>query len=129
MQTSTLQSVLPLIVLQPLQHRNARWIAVKAPLQQSINILLRKLPERKFSKTNKCWLVPLSRENYKTVFYQLTGFATLDTGAMKKWFTENNTTTITKPAATAPPVTKMPVNNKATIIPAAAVKKDPGKCT
>jgi integrase/recombinase XerD len=90
MQATTANSTLPLIVLEPMMHRNKHWIAIKAPQLESINIELRKLPERKFSKTSQSWLVPLSRENYKAVFNQLKHFARLDTTAMKKWFTENS---------------------------------------
>jgi integrase/recombinase XerD len=90
MDATTANSTLPLIVLEPMMHRNKHWIAIKAPQLESINIELRKLPERKFSKTSQSWLVPLSRENYKAVFNQLKHFARLDTTAMKKWFTENS---------------------------------------
>ena len=120
MQVSKENSALPLIVLQPIQHRNQYWIAITAPLLQNINNLLRQLPAIKFSKTHKCWLVPLSRENYKTVYHQLMAFAQLDTGAMKKWFTENSAATNIKPVAELPVEKKKPINKNHTIIKAAA---------
>ena len=120
MQVSKENSALPLIVLQPKQHRNQYWIAITAPLLQNINNLLRQLPAIKFSKTHKCWLVPLSRENYKTVYHQLMAFAQLDTGAMKKWFTENSAATNIKPVAELPVEKKKPINKNHTIIKAAA---------
>ena len=120
MQVSKENSALPLIVLQPIQHRNQYWIAITAPLLQNINNLLRQLPAIKFSKTHKCWLVPLSRENYKTLYHQLMAFAQLDTGAMKKWFTENSAATNIKPVAELPVEKKKPINKNHTIIKAAA---------
>ena len=120
MQVSKENSALPLIVLQPIQHRNQIWIAIMAPLLQNINNLLRQLPAIKFSKTHKCWLVPLSRENYKTVYHQLMAFAQLDTGAMKKWFTENSAATNIKPVAELPVEKENPINKNQTIIKAAA---------
>ena len=120
MQVSKENSALPLIVLQPIQHRNQYWIAITAPLLQNINNLLRQLPAIKFSKTHKCWLVPLSRENYKTVYHQLMAFAQLDTGAMKKWFTENSAATNIKPVAELPVEKENPINKNQTIIKAAA---------
>ncbi len=120
MQVSTENSALPLIVLQPIQHRNQYWIAITAPLLQNINNLLRQLPAIKFSKTHKCWLVPLSRENYKTVYHQLIAFAQLDTGAMKKWFTENSAATNIKPVAELFVEKEKPINKNQTIIKAAA---------
>ena len=120
MQVSKENSALPLIVLQPIQHRNQIWIAIMAPLLQNINNLLRQLPAIKFSKTHKCWLVPLSRENYKTLYHQLMAFAQLDTGAMKKWFTENSAATNIKPVAELPVEKKKPINKNHTIIKAAA---------
>ena len=120
MQVSKENSALPLIVLQPIQQRNQYWIAITAPLLQNINNLLRQLPAIKFSKTHKCWLVPLSRENYKTLYHQLMAFAQLDTGAMKKWFTENSAATNIKPVAELPVEKKKPINKNHTIIKAAA---------
>ena len=120
MQVSKENSALPLIVLQPIQHRNQIWIAITAPLLQNINNLLRQLPAIKFSKTHKCWLVPLSRENYKTLYHQLMAFAQLDTGAMKKWFTENSAATNIKPVAELPVEKENPINKNQTIIKAAA---------
>lgn len=120
MQVSKENSALPLIVLQPIQHRNQYWIAITAPLLQNINNLLRQLPAIKFSKTHKCWLVPLSRENYKTLYHQLMAFAQLDTGAMKKWFTENSAATNIKPVAELPVEKENPINKNQTIIKAAA---------
>ena len=120
MQVSKENSALPLIVLQPKQHRNQYWIAITAPLLQNINNLLRQLPAIKFSKTHKCWLVPLSRENYKTVYHQLMAFTQLDTGAMKKWFTENSAATNIKPVAEPPVEKEKPIKKNQTIIKAVA---------
>lgn len=124
MQVSTTNNAPPLIVLQPIQHRNQCWIAIIAPLLQNINNLLRQLPAIKFSKTHKCWLVPLSRENYKTVYHHLIAFAQLDTGAMKKWFTENNDTANMQPMAILPVAKENPKKNNLSVKKAAGSFKN-----
>jgi integrase/recombinase XerD len=68
------------------------WIQLCYPYLSSINSVVKNLPSITYSKTYKSWLVPLSKENYKTTFYSLQSIAKLDTTEMKIWFT--NTTSI-----------------------------------
>ena len=86
MKQVTTPTQLPDIILTPVVHRGRQWIAIKAPLQQSINIVLSSLPQRQYSKTLISWLVPLSKENYKIIYSSLKPLSALNTSAMKSWF-------------------------------------------
>jgi integrase/recombinase XerD len=83
---------LPIIKLQPLQHRNQNWILIKVPLHNIIDKKIRQLPDRTYSITNKNWLVPLTKQHYKTTYYALSPLAQIDTSAMKKYFETANAT-------------------------------------
>lgn len=76
----------PLIKLEPVFHRKQHCILIKAPKMECINKVLTNLPQRKYTKTYKAWLVPLTKENYKKTFEALEPIAELETSEMKKWF-------------------------------------------
>ncbi|MEP6713288.1 MAG: hypothetical protein ABJA37_12760, partial [Ferruginibacter sp.] len=95
---------LPDIILTPIVHRDRKYIAINAPLQQSINIVLRSLPQRRYSKTFTCWLVPLSKENYKIVYSSLKPLSALNTSAMKSWFANEDKPASENVIRPAPPV-------------------------
>jgi len=112
---------LPLINIEPVFHRQQQWIIIKAPLLESINKAIRKLPNRKYTNTHKAWLVPLTRENYKITFYALSPIAQLDTSEMKKWFTQaGKTATVNK--SIEPPTIKTHIK---TISPPKTKKVEP----
>ena len=59
------------VVLKPLQHRGMECIGIYFDINYRINGSLIQTGVVKFSITHKCWYVPLSKENYKKIFYAL----------------------------------------------------------
>lgn len=79
--------MLPLIILKPIQHRQAIYLAIQSPNQEKINNIIKKIPNRYYSGTKKIWLVPLTKQDYKNTFAALKPIAQLNTDAIKEWFT------------------------------------------
>ncbi len=63
---------------------------MKAPIAAGLNANIRQLPDVCFSKTNKCWLVPLTKQHYLEVYNKLKPVASeLKTEEMKQYFQQN----------------------------------------
>lgn len=52
------------VVLKPLQHRGMECIGIFFENSPTLNGLIQKNAGAKWSQTNKCWYVPLSKENF-----------------------------------------------------------------
>ena len=98
------------VELKPLQHKGRECIGIYFELNFKIQADLQKTGLVKFSKTHKCWYVPLSRKNYNKVFFALEGLATLDNSALHQYLADkkNNkggtvSLALTNPAVPSPP--------------------------
>jgi integrase/recombinase XerD len=69
---------LPVILLKPLQHREQECIGIYFENSTVLNGLIRKQAGAKWSRTHRCWYVPLSKENYNRLFSALQGKAVID---------------------------------------------------
>lgn len=88
------------VTLKPLLHHEQECIGVYFELDSQINGAIRKNAKAKWSQTNKCWYVPLSKENYNKIFFALKGKAEIDHTALYTYLEEKNKKTITtKPTA------------------------------
>jgi site-specific recombinase XerD len=85
------------ITLQPLHHRGQENIAIVYKNYYSLNGIIRKLPGAKWSRTNKCWYVPLSEESYHEICRKLKGTATIETTGLKKYLEKRKQVTATIP--------------------------------
>ena len=65
------------VILKPLQHRGQENIAIYFQKNAVIQSLIQKQADAKWSKTNSCWYVPLSKENYQQLANILKGKADL----------------------------------------------------
>ena len=61
------------IILRPIHHQGEEWIGIYFTHNVVINTLLSKKAGAKWSQSNKCWYVPLNKENYKKIAFALTG--------------------------------------------------------
>jgi hypothetical protein len=52
------------VVLKSLFHRNRECIGLFFDKNQALNVLIRRITGMKWSQTNKCWYIPLTRESY-----------------------------------------------------------------
>jgi site-specific recombinase XerD len=55
---------MPTIILKPLVHRKTDCIGIFFNQNRALNDILKKIPCIKWSQTNRCWWLPLSRQNY-----------------------------------------------------------------
>jgi hypothetical protein len=105
------------ISLKPLNHRSQECIGIYYDNHSSLNGIVRKIAGAKWSQENKCWYVPLSKENYNKLYFALKEKAELDITALKQYLEKRK-----QVAATAlPPVEKKSVSKP--ISPASPVWK------
>jgi integrase/recombinase XerD len=80
-------------------HRAQERIFLACDYNASLNIILKKLPGILWSKTYKQWHLPLSDSSYKKLSVLVTGIATVNTAALKKYLVKKKQG---KPVAAAP---------------------------
>jgi integrase/recombinase XerD len=88
-----------------LHHRAQDRIAIIFERDAVLNQAIRKLPELRWSKTNTCWHLPLSRKNYYALKAALANKALVDDRLLMEHFK------------------KLPKNDTSTTVPAIASKK------
>ena len=76
------------ITLKPLQHRNQECIGIYFENDFKINDAIRKNANAKWSQTNKCWWIPLSKEHYNKLFFALKGKAEIEQSALYSYLKE-----------------------------------------
>ncbi|MEO8405197.1 MAG: hypothetical protein ABI480_11395 [Chitinophagaceae bacterium] len=52
------------VTLKPLQHRDQECIGIYVEANEKIDKVLSKKAGAKWSRTNRCWYIPLNRQNY-----------------------------------------------------------------
>jgi len=108
------------VVLQPLQHRGNECIGIYFEKSPRLNGAIQKHAGARWSQTNKCWYVTLSKENYNKLAMALKGLATIEQSALHEYLikkkkqqsllkTAVKPTTQTSPAITAKWITQKPV--------------------
>lgn len=76
------------ILLKPLLHRGQEWIGIYFDNYGTINTLIRKQAGAKWSKTNKCWYIPLSKEAYNKLFFALKGKAEIEQSGLHTYLAD-----------------------------------------
>ncbi|HSU28797.1 MAG TPA: tyrosine-type recombinase/integrase [Chitinophagaceae bacterium] len=66
------------VTLQPITHRSQECIAIKFKVNAAIREIVRKIQATKWSKTHKCWYLPLNSTSCINVYRALEGRAHLD---------------------------------------------------
>lgn len=103
--------------LTPLLHRNAGCIGIYFDKNIAVEKIIRRQPAVKWSKTYKCWYVPLTETAYRLLIKDLEGKAVVDNAELKVYLEKRkkvnasipvikqpgtkNITTALKPAATS----------------------------
>jgi site-specific recombinase XerD len=77
-----------LVTLKPLWHRQLECIGIYFENDAIINGSIRKDAGAKWSSTNKCWWVPLTKENYNSLFFALKGKASIEQTALHKYLAD-----------------------------------------
>src|SRR5687767_2406591 len=91
------------ISLKPLFHRNQECIGIYYQNHSSFTTIIKKLPDVKWSQTNKCWYIPLSSDSYNTAYKVLHGKAELDITMLKQYLEKRKKVVA---IAVAPPASK-----------------------
>jgi site-specific recombinase XerD len=73
--------------LRPLQHREQECIGIYFKHNSKINEALRQKAGARWSRTNKCWYIPLSKENYNKLIFALMGLAAIEQSALQEYLT------------------------------------------
>jgi integrase/recombinase XerD len=100
------------VTLKPLQHRNTTCIGIYFTHNRQLSVSLKKIKGIKWSSTNKCWYLPLSKENYNLLSAAVGSQCQINTAALKNYLTKKQTaikiiTAANKKVVVA--VTKQPV--------------------
>ncbi len=74
------------VTLAPLLHRNNWQMAISFERNIKIANIVKKINSARWSKTCRCWYVPLSKENSRFVYTALQPHCRLAVDAMKEWF-------------------------------------------
>jgi integrase/recombinase XerD len=94
-----------IITLTALHHRNTECIGIYFANKITISNAVRKIPGIKWSQSNKCWYLPLSRPNHTLITTALTGKATINNSQLKMYLQKKKQVT-TAVATTAVPAKK-----------------------
>ncbi|MDZ4810223.1 MAG: tyrosine-type recombinase/integrase [Bacteroidota bacterium] len=84
------------VILKPLHHRNQECIGIYFDNYGTINTLIRKQANAKWSQSNKCWYVPLSKENYNKLFFALKGKAEIEKSELHSYLADKKKNVIKK---------------------------------
>ncbi len=76
---------MPNIILKPLLHRNSECIGIYFDKNTAVEKIIRKQPAVKWSKTKKCWYIPLTEQVYKKLIADLKEKAVIDNAALKTY--------------------------------------------
>jgi integrase/recombinase XerD len=86
------------VSLKPLYHRGGEHIAVNFKNNSLLNGTIRQLPLAKWSQTNKCWYVPLSKPSYQQICNVFKEKAIVDSAALKAYLEKRKKVEATIPA-------------------------------
>jgi integrase/recombinase XerD len=77
-----------IVTLKPLLHRQQECIGIYFENSAQLNGAIRKNAGARWSQTNKCWYVPLSKENYNRLALGLKGKATIEQSELHTYLSE-----------------------------------------
>ena len=73
------------VQLKPLYHRGIESIAICFEPAPAVQQAIRKLQNIRWSKTHKCWWLPLSRQHYESIVQACKGKAVVENELLKKY--------------------------------------------
>ena len=97
------------VTLKPLYHKNQECIGIYFENTTVLNGAIRKNAGAKWSQTNKCWYIPLSKENYNKLFFALKGKAAIEQSALHEYLAAKKKKVLTPAKTTATPKPATPV--------------------
>jgi site-specific recombinase XerD len=85
------------IILKPLQHNQEENISMFFSNIALLNKAVRKIKKARWSGTNKCWYVPLSKEKYNEIVAAFKGIANIENAALHQYLVNKKKPTTGKP--------------------------------
>ncbi len=79
-----------MIVLKPLQHNGEENIGMYFPDMAVLNKAVRKIKKARWTRTHKCWYVPLSKKKHEEIVVAFKGLATLEQSELKEYLVAKN---------------------------------------
>ncbi|MEO7486445.1 MAG: phage integrase N-terminal SAM-like domain-containing protein, partial [Ferruginibacter sp.] len=81
------------ITLRPLIHQQKECIGIYFTNTNTLNNAVKTIPGKRWTKTFKCWYVPLSRHSYNLVAAAFSTLAQIDNKALRAWLVEKKKAT------------------------------------
>ena len=97
------------IILKRLAHRNIDCIAICFTNSRALNDIVKRMPGIKWSHTNKCWWLPLSKENYTMISHSIGNHATIDNSLLKTFLQKRKQVKAVEIPASAPEKKALPM--------------------
>ncbi|MDZ4795621.1 MAG: tyrosine-type recombinase/integrase [Bacteroidota bacterium] len=73
------------VTLQPLQHNGVENIGIYFPSTAALNRAVRKIKNARWSRTYRCWYVPLSKEKYNEIVFAFKGLARIEQHELEQY--------------------------------------------
>ena len=86
------------ILLKPLQHNQEENIGMYFPDIAVLNRAVRKVKKARWTRTHKCWYVPLAKEKYNEIVAAFKGIASIEQAALHQYLAAKKKQTTVKPA-------------------------------
>ena len=99
------------VILKPLLHRNDERIGIYFKHNSSLNNVIKKLPEIKWSQSNRCWHLPLKEEVYKQIQSALNEYAEIDRSALKLYLEKRKTVLATVVTSSEKKIISKPISS------------------
>jgi site-specific recombinase XerD len=114
------------IILKPLQHNQEENIGMYFPDIAVLNRAVRKIKKARWSRTNKCWYVPLSKEKYNEIFFAFKGLVTIEQSELHQYLADKkkNNSIASSPVKKQEPKASLPVRTISRPAIAAQSSKD-----
>src|SRR5262245_62194562 len=77
-----------LVILRPFYHRDQECIAILFPFDDAVKQVVRKLSNIRWSKTHKCWWLPLDNRNVEKIKIALQKIALVDDEPLREYFSK-----------------------------------------
>lgn len=71
--------------MEAILHQGQQCIGIRFANRLDLRVAISRIPSVKWSYTNRCWLLPLSRQNYQRIVAACSGLAVVDHSALKQY--------------------------------------------
>ncbi|MBD0288204.1 MAG: tyrosine-type recombinase/integrase [Flavisolibacter sp.] len=75
----------PTLLLKPLYHRDKEVIGLFFPYSKELDLAIRKIKDVRWSKTHKCWYLPLNEQAYQQLITSVKPLAVVDKKALQQY--------------------------------------------